>query len=144
MGYALESYHSEGVGSIQFFINPGWYDPGFLVDPEGDASQIEPDGTTTKITTKTVEAVEGLFDRITVAVAAVFEKMVAKTAQIASAVIDTLRVGELQLDASSPKPICDAEARGKIWFVEGDSGVADAFEVCAKDVGDAYAWRTIY
>jgi hypothetical protein len=58
-------------------------------------------------------------------------------------VIDTLTVGEIQIDASDPKPACDAEARGKIWFVKGGSGVADTLEVCAKNADDAYDWRAV-
>lgn len=42
------------------------------------------------------------------------------------------------------KPTCDSSARGMFWHTAGGAGVKDAVEVCAKDAGDAYAWRTIY
>lgn len=49
-----------------------------------------------------------------------------------------------QLHDSGSKPTCDASARGTIWLEEGGAGVKDTVDVCAKDAGDAYAWRTIY
>ncbi|MEQ9618988.1 MAG: hypothetical protein RIG61_07410 [Deltaproteobacteria bacterium] len=42
------------------------------------------------------------------------------------------------------KPTCSVSERGKFWMVEGNAGVKDTIEVCAKDAADAYAWRTIY
>jgi len=42
------------------------------------------------------------------------------------------------------EPTCDESARGLIWTVAGDTGVADQVKVCAKDAADAFAWRTIY
>jgi len=42
------------------------------------------------------------------------------------------------------EPTCDESARGLIWTVAGDTGVADTVKVCAKDAADAFAWRTIY
>lgn len=42
------------------------------------------------------------------------------------------------------RPTCDASARFTFWTVAGGAGVKDTVEVCAKDAGDAYAWRTIY
>ncbi len=42
------------------------------------------------------------------------------------------------------KPACSASERGKFWIVEGNSGVMDTVEVCAKDAVDTYAWRIIY
>lgn len=42
------------------------------------------------------------------------------------------------------KPTCNAGNRGTFWQVFGGAGVKDTVEVCAKDAGDAYAWRTIY
>jgi len=42
------------------------------------------------------------------------------------------------------EPTCDESARGLIWTVAGGAGVADTVKVCAKDAGDAFAWRTIY
>lgn len=39
---------------------------------------------------------------------------------------------------------CDATLRGKTRYVPGGAGVADKFEVCAKNASDVYAWRTLY
>jgi hypothetical protein len=41
------------------------------------------------------------------------------------------------------KPACDSTVRGNRWLTEGGAGVADTYEVCTKDAGDAYAWRTL-
>jgi hypothetical protein len=46
--------------------------------------------------------------------------------------------------ATTPQPTCDVNARGTFWSVYGTTGVKDSVQVCAKDAGDAYAWRTIY
>lgn len=53
----------------------------------------------------------------------------------------------LQLDRNGvTKPTCVATPadRGKIWYTAGGAGVKDDVQVCAKDAGDVYAWRTIY
>jgi hypothetical protein len=42
------------------------------------------------------------------------------------------------------KPTCNSGNRGTFWQVFSGAGVKDTVEVCAKDAGDAYAWRTIY
>jgi hypothetical protein len=52
--------------------------------------------------------------------------------------------GGIRLNTVTAKPTCDATTRGTTWFTQGAAGVKDDFEVCAKDAGDAYAWRTIY
>jgi hypothetical protein len=52
--------------------------------------------------------------------------------------------GGVRLNTASAKPTCDSSKRGTLWFTQGAGGVKDALEVCAKDAGDAYAWRTIY
>jgi hypothetical protein len=41
-------------------------------------------------------------------------------------------------------PTCDSNHRGLITYIEGATGVKDTLEVCAKDVSDSYAWRTLY
>lgn len=46
--------------------------------------------------------------------------------------------------ANSPQPTCDATVRGTLWAIYQGAGVKDNVQVCAKDSGDAYAWRTIY
>lgn len=46
--------------------------------------------------------------------------------------------------ANSPQPTCDSTSRGTFWSIFGGAGVKDAVQVCAKDAGDAYAWRSIF
>lgn len=53
-------------------------------------------------------------------------------------------VEALDFTDNGTQPTCDATHRGWAWFDEGGAGVKDAFEICAKDAGNAYAWRTIY
>jgi hypothetical protein len=52
--------------------------------------------------------------------------------------------GGVALNTTAAKPSCSATTRGTFWVTQGDTGVKDSVEVCAKDTGDAYAWRTIY
>jgi hypothetical protein len=54
--------------------------------------------------------------------------------------------GQLQLAKGSggAKPACASGTRGSFWYEPSGAGVKDTVEVCAKDAGDAYAWRTIY
>lgn len=52
--------------------------------------------------------------------------------------------GGMRLNTNTAKPTCDTTARGTFWAFKGGAGVKDTVEVCAKDAGDAYAWRTIY
>jgi hypothetical protein len=56
------------------------------------------------------------------------------------------RAGQLQLAKASggAKPTCASGTRGSFWYEPSGTGVKDTVEVCAKDAGDAYAWRTIY
>jgi len=95
VGTALESYSGEAVGKIKVFVNPGWYDPGVLVDSGGGVSQTNSDGTTAAIASPTVEAQEGIFEKITATILGTFEKLIAKTAEIASAFIRNLTVERL-------------------------------------------------
>jgi hypothetical protein len=109
IGYALESYRSGGVGSIQFFINPGWYDPGVLVDSGGYVAQANQDGSTTKIASPTIEAEEGWFDKLTIAVEAIFKKIIADTAEIVSAFVKDLTVDQLTVtDKTSGQAVVPA------------------------------------
>jgi len=39
---------------------------------------------------------------------------------------------------------CDSGHRGTFQYTAGGAGVKDVVQVCAKDAGDAYAWRSIY
>ncbi len=52
--------------------------------------------------------------------------------------------GGVRYNTATAKPTCDSAVRGTTWFVQGAGGVKDTFEVCAKDAGDAYSWRTLY
>jgi hypothetical protein len=52
--------------------------------------------------------------------------------------------GGVRLNTTEGKPSCDATTRGTFWFTQGGAGVKDSAEVCAKDSGNAYAWRTLY
>ena len=52
--------------------------------------------------------------------------------------------GGVRINTATTRPTCDSSARGTFWVVNGGTGVADSVSVCAKDSGDAYAWRTIY
>lgn len=50
-----------------------------------------------------------------------------------------LRVNE----ANAAKPTCNADNRGRIFFLDGASGVADIAEICGKDAANVYAWKAI-
>jgi hypothetical protein len=45
---------------------------------------------------------------------------------------------------SGVRPACSAITRGTLWYTPGMTGIQDNVAVCAKDMGDAYAWRTLY
>jgi|GEM_PF-2840037 len=44
---------------------------------------------------------------------------------------------------SGTKPTCDSTIRGVLWRDQGGAGVADTFEVCAKNSSDTYAWYAL-
>jgi len=46
--------------------------------------------------------------------------------------------------SAATQPACNASQRGRWWQTLGGTGVKDTVTVCAKDAGDAYAWRVIY
>lgn len=46
--------------------------------------------------------------------------------------------------ATTAAAACDVNHAGALKYVAGGAGVKDTVQVCAKDSGDAYAWRTIY
>jgi hypothetical protein len=52
--------------------------------------------------------------------------------------------GGVRLNTNTAKPACGVSVRGTFWAVKSGAGVKDTVEVCAKDAGDSYAWRTIY
>lgn len=52
--------------------------------------------------------------------------------------------GAVAIADGGTKPTCAAGIRGSIWYDAGGAGVADTFEVCAKQAaGDSYAWRVL-
>ena len=83
------------------------------ISAEGNLAQQNPDGSTTKIASPTVEATEGIFERLTATILGTFEKLVAKTAEIASAIIDKLTVTTLAIkgDATGQSTIKTGETR---------------------------------
>ena len=63
------------------------------------------------------------------------------------ALIDATGLGAfkgVQLTETAAAPSCGISTRGLIWHTKGGDGVADDVQVCAKDAGNSYAWRTIY
>ena len=51
--------------------------------------------------------------------------------------------GVVAIVDTGTKPTCAAGLRGGLWYEQGGAGVADTFEICAKQAaGDTYAWRT--
>jgi hypothetical protein len=45
---------------------------------------------------------------------------------------------------SGTQPACNTTTQGSLWYTPGTAGVKDNVEICAKDNGDVYAWRTLY
>lgn len=45
--------------------------------------------------------------------------------------------------ANAAKPTCNANNRGRVFYLDGAAGVADTYEICMKNAADAYAWKTI-
>ena len=113
-----------GTEKISAFINISWGDPSVLIDQDGDAAEVvdeveeneitntleqgeeverpaeevdeEPEIEVSKILPK-VESKEGIFERLSVAIEAVFESLVAKTAKIALAIIQNLKVQNIEV-----------------------------------------------
>jgi hypothetical protein len=54
-----------------------------------------------------------------------------------------LSAKNLTLDSQSAGT-CNAANRGRIVYVAGGTGVKDIVQICAKDISDVYAFRTIY
>jgi hypothetical protein len=52
--------------------------------------------------------------------------------------------GGVRLNTLTVKPACNAAARGTIWFTAVASGAADTLEICAKDIADTYAWKSVF
>jgi hypothetical protein len=58
--------------------------------------------------------------------------------------VGTGEPGAVSIIDTGTKPTCDSARRGSIWYDQGGAGVADTFEVCAKQAaGDTYAWRAL-
>lgn len=56
----------------------------------------------------------------------------------------TGEAGAVAIADGGTKPTCAVGIRGSIWYDAGGAGVADTFEVCAKQAaGDSYAWRVL-
>jgi hypothetical protein len=55
----------------------------------------------------------------------------------------SLEMAGFQVVTQGAKPTCNVTNRGRIWRVEGGAGVADTFELCAKNSGDTYAWYSL-
>lgn len=47
------------------------------------------------------------------------------------------------ISTSGAKPACASAFRGSFWRVEGGVGVADTFEVCAKNSSNNYVWYVL-
>ncbi|MDD4607138.1 MAG: hypothetical protein PHS07_02250 [Patescibacteria group bacterium] len=52
--------------------------------------------------------------------------------------------GGIRLNTVSPRPVCNVDKRGSLWFNQGKPGVKDSLEICAKDASGYYLWRVIY
>jgi hypothetical protein len=53
-------------------------------------------------------------------------------------------LGLLRLNAgNAAKPTCNADNRGRVYYLDGAAGVADTYEICGKDAADVYAWKAI-
>ena len=46
--------------------------------------------------------------------------------------------------SSSTEATCNSTVRGTVTMVQGSSGVADTFRVCAKDSSDVYSWIALF
>ena len=54
------------------------------------------------------------------------------------------RTGLLRVNAANEaKPTCNADNRGRVYYLDGAAGVADTYEICGKDAADVYAWKAI-
>jgi hypothetical protein len=52
--------------------------------------------------------------------------------------------GLLRVNANNAaRPTCNADNRGRLFFLNGAAGVADIMQVCMKDASDNYDWETV-
>jgi len=116
VGVALGSHSGDSVSKIRVFVNPGWWDPGTEITPEGTASVEIPD----QLKLIGVEAEEGWF-----------EKLITKMAEIASAIVENLKVKFLTVgdsevptgitiyDRANGEPYCVAVNEGTVVTTAG-------------------------
>jgi hypothetical protein len=53
-------------------------------------------------------------------------------------------LGLLRLNAgNAARPTCNADNRGRVYYLDGAAGVADTMQVCMKDASDNYDWETV-
>lgn len=110
VGRALEPYDNpdpNAVGEIMVFVNLGWYNPQVVVDGGGDLAQGTAEGVTEKIVANEIEVETGIFQKLTVVVGAIFDHFIAKTAEIAEAVIGNLQTVTLNVTGELISPIAD-------------------------------------
>lgn len=84
------------------------------------------------------------YDTIATSVSRVSDGVVGIGTGSAGSVAGTLEANAVRLTNATAQPTCNSAARGMFFIVNGGAGVKDTVEVCAKDAGDAYAWRAIY
>lgn len=58
-------------------------------------------------------------------------------------VIEPGSVSDVQIKTPSTQPTCTSQLRGKVWNVEGGSGVADQPQMCIKNSSDIYVWYNL-
>ncbi|MBI3209341.1 MAG: hypothetical protein HYZ37_10640 [Candidatus Solibacter usitatus] len=49
-----------------------------------------------------------------------------------------------RITTSGAKPNCSIALRGALWFTSSGTGVADHFEICAKNSSDQYLWNMVF
>lgn len=55
-----------------------------------------------------------------------------------------VEAGSYKIKGSGDKPICDVSNRGLMWFGKSTTDAPDTFEICVKDVGDNYVWKSLF
>ena len=50
---------------------------------------------------------------------------------------------KIETTGTVPKDACTAANRGRVFRVEGGAGVADTYEICAKNSSNTYAWYSL-
>lgn len=52
--------------------------------------------------------------------------------------------GGIRFNTTASKPICNSLKRGTLWFTQGEAGVKDRLEICAKNAKGDYSWHPLY